>query len=168
MFMENKGALIKRRLWELVPAAAFFAALGCLFLPLLKTNGVNGEPIRFYGYLLIFGGNIEVASSSGVYSFAFRFNVWLLILMQALLLSSLAALLSFRNGFNRIFGLVLSMASLVFLCLAPVWVSIVSSMPLEGLRPAFGLYLSTGLAALGILIELAFFAKETLRRNKQK
>lgn len=150
-----------------VSAVSLLAALGCVFLPLLKTATIEGEEILFYGWRLLFGGREDALLSSGVYSFSFSTNIYLLVATQTFLLAAVSCFLGKQSVFNRIFSIVLAIAGIVLLSLSPIWVSKTSSLPRNSLNMAYGYVLSSCLAFAAVLIEVFLLVLAFAKRKKR-
>ncbi|MCR5348641.1 MAG: hypothetical protein K6E59_03425 [Bacilli bacterium] len=140
--------------WALVALIAL--ALGALFLPLLSTKDISGNSISFFGWPVIFGGNVEASTSSGTYAFTFNINIALLVLTQCFLLSGVSCALGGQSVFNRVFALVFSSVCLAGLCMTPWLVSLFSPIPFDGLSLGYGGWVSFALSALVIIGEIAW------------
>ena len=131
---------------SLVATGLFLLSIGSCFLPLFHVDTLVHEGIEFFGALVVFGGRTEVALTSGVYSFSFNTNLPLLVTFQGLLLSAAACYLGGRSILNRIFALVLGLASLIALCFAKTFVLTTSTLESNGLSFGLGFYLALGFA----------------------
>lgn len=156
--MSNGSKTIRIGGW--VSAFSLLVAIGMLFLPLVYVETAAGERVYFYGATLLFGGTVDAVLPSGVYSFAFGVNLYLLIATQVFLLSAVSAFLAKQSHFNRIFSLVLGTAGIVLISLTPLWLSMTSSLTQNGTHLTYGYILSCvfASASMGIEIVLLFMS----------
>ena len=146
-------------------------AMGCMLLPLLKTETAFNETIEFSGVLLLFGGTLTRELGSGVYSFTFNVNVYLLIVSQGFLLSAISCLLGRMSRFNRVFSLALGLASVVALCFAKRFVALSSPIAYDGLEFHYGFSIGLSLAIvslIGEVIALSVFDKKPQKKEKAR
>ena len=130
---------------------ALLGAMVCMLLPMLKVKTYAGETISLPGITILFGGVVEQELPSGVYSFSFNVNLYLLVLSQGFLLSAIACLLGRQSRFNRIFSISLAGASMIALLFARRFVCLASPITYEGLEYDFGFALSF-ILCLGALV----------------
>ena len=157
-----------QKILGIVATALLLAALGLMFLPLLKTSTGAGEEILFYGSTLLFGGKIDLELPSGVYSFSFQTNIYLLITTQTFLLGAISCLLAKQSSFNRVFSLVLSIAGIVLLALSPTTVARSSTLSQKDFAFAYGFILSVVCAGLAVLIEAGLLCFALIGSKKKK
>ena len=143
-------------------------ALCSLFLPLLSVMTPAGETISFYGWNILAGGPIVAELPSGVYSFSFRVNIYLLVATQAYLLSVISCFLGRQSIFNRAFSLVTALGAAVLVGLNPLVIPQFSSLPANSVSFAYGSYLSIGFAGVAILGELVLLVFLLIGKNARK
>ena len=151
---------------NLISALSFLFAVGMMFLPLVQVSTLAGETIPFFGANLIFGGIIETTLPSGVYSFSFSMNIFLLIITQAFILGAVSCYLARVSIFNRIVSFLLGLAAFIVLFFTPMFITRTSSLPAEGTLYSYGFYLSAFFGLLGCVGETILTIDQVRNRKK--
>lgn len=157
----RKGSLV-------YTSAVFFLLSGLsFFIPFCSYQDEYGVTAGLTSYKILIGGEDTFYLNSYLYSFSYKLNIPLLLMLQLCLLSIVASIFGKRDKTNLIIATILGAITFILNCFSLPLATLSSSLLMNGIRPGVGYFFSLGFCFIA-LVNLLICLFPIIFKKKQK